>query len=65
VAKRGERHIPLARVTTIALDADLGRPRTGYTPEEHALRDELEREIAEIRAKGGFVEIPFDLPDLD
>jgi hypothetical protein len=65
VAKRGERPIPLSRVTTITLDADLGRPRTGYTAEEHRLRDRLEREIAMIRRRGGFVEIPFDLPDLD
>jgi hypothetical protein len=65
VARRGEREIPLARVTTIALDADLGRPRKGYTAEELALRARLEREIAMIRRRGGVVEIPFDLPDLD
>ena len=62
---RGERPITLARVTTIALDADLGRSRKGLTEEEDILRAKLEREIVSIRRRGGMVEIPFDLPDMD
>jgi hypothetical protein len=46
------------------LDADLERPRTRHTNEEHALREELDREIAEIRARGSTVNIPFGLPEL-
>jgi hypothetical protein len=52
-------------MTTIMLDASLGRPAKGYTEAEQLFRAEIELEIAAIQASGGAVEVPFGLPDLD
>lgn len=50
------------RMQQIMVDADLGRPRDGYTPEELEFRDNVEHEIAEARDRGEGLGFTSELP---
>lgn len=43
---------------TMLIEIVTGKKPTLTTPEADALREKLTQEVAEIRAKGGIVEIP-------
>jgi len=51
------------RLTRILIEVDFGKIRSqADTGEEAAYRERLVEQVAEIKAKGGTVDIPFELP---
>lgn len=50
------------RMQQIMVDADLNRPRRGYTAEEDEYRDKIEDEIRAGRAEGDSLEFTSELP---
>jgi len=50
---------------TMMVELETGKPPSLNTPEANAIREKLRKECDEIRAKGGMVDIPFEIPNLD
>jgi hypothetical protein len=48
----------------ILVEVVTGKPPSLQTPEADAIRAQFTREVEEIRAKGGVVEIPGEIPDV-
>lgn len=53
------------QIARITIEATTGRPDSLNTAESRAFRAEVEKDIEEIRAAGGHVEIPNEVPDFD
>jgi hypothetical protein len=45
------------------VELETGKPPTLTTPEANAKREQLRKECADIKAMGGTVDIPHEIPD--
>ena len=57
--------LTVEQMTTILIDVDNGTPREYQSEEAREFRKQMDKEVAEIKAKGWVVEIPFELPGPD
>jgi biotin operon repressor len=53
------------QIARITIEATTGRPDSLNTEESRAFRAAVEKDIAAIRAAGGYVAIPNEIPDFD
>jgi hypothetical protein len=49
----------------MVVEIETGKPPSRTDPEASAMRAKLKSECEQIKAKGGAVMVPFELPDLD
>lgn len=57
--------LTVEQMTTILIDADNGTPREYQSQEARDFREKMDVQVADIKARGREVEIPFELPGPD
>lgn len=50
-------------IQTMLVEIATGKPPSLNTPEANRMRKKLIRECEEIRAKGGGIDVPWEIPD--
>jgi len=56
--------IDMDDIQKMLVEIQTGKPPSNTTPEANRIRQQLQKECDEIKAKGGTVKIPHDIPEM-